>query len=162
MAAAEPPKPGSAGRRRLAVRPTNYLFSPYAGTRCGYGGERWSVVDILVVDDEPDLRFILRRIFEGAGHRVTEARNGAAALDAVAEAPPDLMVTDMMMPVMGGAELIRRLRAEPGTAEIPIMAVSGDPHLAGGADVIMPKPFQKRELLAAVEDLLNSTEAKSR
>ncbi|MGX6608451.1 response regulator [Micromonosporaceae bacterium Da 78-11] len=120
------------------------------------------MVNILVVDDEPDLRFILRRIFEGAGHQVTEARNGAAALDAVGSAPPDLVVTDMMMPVMGGAELIRRLRAEPATAQIPIMAVSGDPHLAGGADLIVPKPFQKRFLLAAVEGLLHLTEAKSR
>ena len=118
------------------------------------------MVNILVVDDEPDLRFILRRIFEGAGHQVTEARHGAAALDAIAAAPPDLVVTDMMMAVMGGAELIRRLRAEPGTATIPIMAVSGDPHLAGGADVIVSKPFQKRELLASVDGLLNPKEAK--
>ena len=87
------------------------------------------MVNILVVDDEPDVRFILRRILEGAGHRVTEVQHGAAALEAVAAAPPDLVVTDMMMPVMGGAELIRRLRAEPLTATIPILAVSGDPHL---------------------------------
>lgn len=111
--------------------------------------------NILVVDDEPDLRFILRRILEAAGHVVTEERNGADALDAVAVATPDLVVTDMMMPVMGGAELISRLRAEPGTAHIPIMAVSGDPQLAGGADVIVPKPFQKRDVLASVERLLS-------
>lgn len=120
------------------------------------------MVNILVVDDEPDLRFILRRIFEGAGHQVSEARHGAAALEAVAAAPPDLVVTDMMMPVMGGAELIRRLRADPGSAAIPIMAVSGDPHLAGGADVIVPKPFHKRDLLASLSDVLTLRKAKSR
>jgi CheY-like chemotaxis protein len=120
------------------------------------------VVNICVVDDEPDLRFILRRIFEAAGHVVTEARHGAEALDAVAAALPDLVVTDMMMPVMGGAELIRRLRAAPGTATVPIMAVSGDPHLAGGADVVVPKPFKKRELLASLEELLNRKEVTSR
>lgn len=119
------------------------------------------MVNILVVDDEPDLRFILRRIFEGAGHVVTEGRDGAAALEAIAAAPPDLVVTDMMMPVMGGAELIRQLRAAPATAAIPIMAVSGDPHLAGGADVIVPKPFRKKDLLAAFEELLNRKAAKS-
>ena len=113
------------------------------------------MVNILVVDDEPDVRFILRRILEGAGHRVTEVQHGAAALEAVAAAPPDLVVTDMMMPVMGGAELIKRLRAEPLTATIPIMAVSGDAHLAGGADVIVAKPFPKRELLASVDSLLH-------
>lgn len=120
------------------------------------------MVNILVVDDEPDLRFILRRIFEGAGHQVSEAWHGAAALDMVAEVLPDLVVTDMMMPVMGGAELIRRLRAEPGTATIPILAVSGDPHLAGGADVIVPKPFQRRDLLASLDSLLDAKKAKSR
>ena len=82
---------------------------------------------ILVVDDEPDQRFLLRRIFERAGHEVTDAGDGAAALRAVRESPPDLVVTDMMMPVMGGAELIRRLRSEPATAGIPILAASGDP-----------------------------------
>lgn len=119
------------------------------------------MVKILVVDDEPDLRFILRRIFEGAGHVVSEGRDGAAALDAIAVAPPDVVVTDMMMPVMGGAELIRRLRAAPATAGIPIMAVSGDPQLAGGADVIVGKPFRKQDLLAAFEELLSRKVAKS-
>jgi CheY-like chemotaxis protein len=120
------------------------------------------VVHILVVDDEPDLRFLLRRVFEGAGHQVSEARHGAAALEAVASARPDVVVTDMMMPVMGGPELIRRLRAEPGSAAIPIMAVSGDPHLAGGADVIVPKPFRRRDLLASLDDVLTAQKAKSR
>jgi CheY-like chemotaxis protein len=119
------------------------------------------VVSILVVDDEPDLRFVLRRIFEGAGYQVIEARHGGAALDAVAAAPPDLVVTDMMMPVMGGAELIRRLRSGSATASIPIMAVSGDPHLADGADVIVAKPFQKRDVLAGVDRLLHPEEART-
>ena len=118
------------------------------------------MVDILVVDDEPDLRFILRRIFEGAGHQVSEAWNGALALGMAAATPPDLVVTDMTMPVMGGAELIRRLRADPVTAAIPILAVSGDPHLAGGADVIVPKPFRRRDLLASLDGLLDSKKAK--
>src|SRR2546430_13256574 len=68
---------------------------------------------ILVVDDEPGQRFLLRRIFERAGHEVTDAGDGAAALRAVRQRAPDLVVTDMMMPVMGGAELIRCLRGEP-------------------------------------------------
>src|SRR6266705_684210 len=79
---------------------------------------------ILVVDDEPDQRFMLRRIFERAGHDVTEVGDGAAALAVVRESPPDLVVTDMMMPVMDGPELIRCLRGEPATAGIPILAAS--------------------------------------
>lgn len=109
---------------------------------------------ILVVDDEPDQRFLLRRIFERAGHEVSDAGDGAAALAAVRESPPDLIVTDMMMPVMGGAELIRRLRCEPATAGIPIVAASGDPHLAGDADAVLAKPYSWRRFLEVADALL--------
>jgi CheY-like chemotaxis protein len=107
-----------------------------------------------VVDDEPDLRFVLRRIFARAGHEVTEAGNGAAALASVRESRPDLVVTDMMMPVMGGVELIRRLRADPVTAAIPILSVSGDWQLAGDADAALAKPYRRAEILAVAEGLL--------
>jgi CheY-like chemotaxis protein len=112
------------------------------------------VARILVVDDEPAQRFLLRRIFERAGHEVTDAGDGAAALRAVRESPPDLVVTDMMMPVMGGDELIRRLRCEPATAGIPILAVSGDPHLAVDADAVIPKPYKWEDLTKIADGLL--------
>ena len=111
---------------------------------------------ILVVDDEPDLRFILRRIFEKAGHEVADAGHGAEALEFVRESPPELVVTDMMMPVMDGRELIRRLRADPATAHIPILAVTGNGELAGTADVLLPKTCQTDEILAAANALLAS------
>jgi CheY-like chemotaxis protein len=60
----------------------------------------------------------------------------------------------MMMPVMTGPELIRRVRAEPAMAGIPILAVSGDPHLAGDADAVMAKPYNREELVATVDGLL--------
>jgi CheY-like chemotaxis protein len=75
-----------------------------------------------------------RHAFERAGHEVSEAPDGSAALTAIAVSRPALVVTDMMMPVMGGVELIRRLRADPGTADIPIVCVSGNSDLAAGAD----------------------------
>jgi len=109
---------------------------------------------ILVVDDEPDQRFLLRRVFEKAGHVVVDAGDGAAALTAVAESPPDLVVTDIMMPVMDGVELIRRLRSDPVTAGIPILSVSGDSHLAGGADAVLPKPYDWKDMVAAAGVLL--------
>ena len=109
---------------------------------------------ILVVDDEPDQRFLLRRIFERAGHEVTEAADGAAALKAVRELSPDLVVTDMMMPVMGGVELIRCLRGDPATAHIPILAATGDPQLAGAADAVVPKPYRCDRLIAVASTLL--------
>ena len=111
---------------------------------------------ILVVDDEPAHRLLLRRIFEKAGHEVSDAGDGAAALRAVAESRPDLVVTDMMMPVMDGAELIRRLRRDPATADIPILAASGDTHLADGADAVVPKPYAWRHLADVADTLLRN------
>jgi CheY-like chemotaxis protein len=109
---------------------------------------------ILVVDDEPAQRSLLRRILEQAGHEVSDAGDGAAALQAVRESPPDLVVTDMMMPVMGGAELIRRLRCDPVTAGIPVLAASGDSHLAAGADAVVAKPYSWRHLVEVADALL--------
>jgi CheY-like chemotaxis protein len=112
------------------------------------------VARILVVDDEPDQRFMLRRIFERAGHEVTDACDGAAALQAVRCSRPDLVVTDVMMPVMGGLELIRRLRAEPATAHIPVLVVSGDIHLADAADAVVHKPYKRPHLVEVAAALL--------
>ena len=116
---------------------------------------------ILVVDDEPDQRFLLRRLFERAGHEVSDAADGAAALQAVRAQAPDLVVTDVMMPVMDGVELIRCLRGDPATAHIPILAASGDAHLAGGADTIVPKPYESSHLLAVAEVLLKEGRGRS-
>ena len=109
---------------------------------------------ILIVDDEPDLRYILRRILERAGHEVLEAGHGEAALESVRALPPALVITDMMMPVMSGAELIRRLRADPASLSIPILAATSDPRLAVGADTVLTKPYQPVQLLAAATMLL--------
>jgi CheY-like chemotaxis protein len=126
-----------------------------AGCVLRSGRGRYSFVSrILVVDDEPDLRFLLRRIFEKAGHEVTDAGHGAEALECVRGSPPELVVTDMMMPVMGGRELIRRLRADPATAQIPILAVTGNGELADAADALLPKTCRTDQILAAANTLL--------
>jgi CheY-like chemotaxis protein len=109
---------------------------------------------ILVVDDEPDERFLVGRTLKRQGHEVTVAENGAAGLKAVQEQVPDLVVTDIMMPVMDGAEFIQRLRGDPVTAGIPILAASGDTHLAGAADALLPKPYDDRRLIMLVNSLL--------
>jgi CheY-like chemotaxis protein len=109
---------------------------------------------ILVVDDEPDQRFLLRRIFERVGYEVIDAGDGAAALRIAHEAAPDLVVTDIMMPIMDGTELIRRLREDPATERIPILAASGDADLAGGADAAVRKPYMWQHLLAVADSLL--------
>ncbi len=109
---------------------------------------------ILIVDDEPDIRFMMRQIFEGAGHKVMEARHGATGLKSVKATPPDLVITDVMMPTMDGLEFIARLRSDPETAAIPILAVSGNAELAIAADAVLRKPFLAQELLMAAAHLI--------
>jgi CheY-like chemotaxis protein/two-component sensor histidine kinase len=92
---------------------------------------------ILIVDDEPDLRFLHKLIFRDARHEVTDASDGAAALERVKNERPDLVVTDIMMPVMDGNQLIRSLRSDPETASIPILAVSANPGVVEGADAVL-------------------------
>jgi CheY-like chemotaxis protein len=112
------------------------------------------VARILVVDDEPDERFLVGRILKKHGHDVAVAENGVAGLRAVQERAPDLVVTDVMMPVMDGVEFIRRLRGDPATAGIPILAASGDTHLAGAADAVLQKPYDGHGLVTLVNSLL--------
>ncbi len=115
---------------------------------------------ILIVDDDPSIRNLLRLIFERAGHEVLEAAHGKAALDLILTAElPDLVTTDLMMPVMGGSEFIRQLRGASRTGSIPIVVVSGNADAAMGAnaseraDAVMSKPFVPEELLRLVQSL---------
>lgn len=110
---------------------------------------------ILVVDDESSMRFLIRMIFEAEGFEVVEAHTGAAALERLKEDPsPDLVVTDLMMPVMGGRELVERLRADPETAELPILVVSANANaVVAGADAVMRKPFDPDALLDTARSL---------
>ncbi len=109
---------------------------------------------MLVVDDEPDLRFMVRLILETAGYDVMLAINGAEAWQRCQERAPDLVITDVMMPVMDGLQLIARLRSSPATASIPILVVSGHVHLATMADASLSKPFLRKDLLAATTGLI--------
>lgn len=115
---------------------------------------------ILIVDDDPSLRAMLRMIFELAGYEVAEAGHGLAALDLIGRPPlPDIVLTDLMMPVMNGNEFIRRLRSESRTASIPIVVVSGNAEAAEGlqaserADALMSKPFIPASLVRLVQSL---------
>ena len=86
------------------------------------------MANILIVDDESSMRFLLRTTFELDGHDVDEAANGRAAAELLeSNREYDLVSTDFMMPVMNGGELIDRIRKNPGTAGIPIILVSSSP-----------------------------------
>jgi two-component system, sensor histidine kinase len=114
------------------------------------------MANILIVDDEPDLRFLHKIIFREAGHEVVVASDGAAALERVKQELPDLVVTDIMMPVMDGNQLIRSLRSDPETASIPILAVSANPAMVEGADAILPKGSGTARILETASSLIHS------
>ena len=119
---------------------------------------------ILLVDDNADMRDYLKRLLNPY-YTVKTVANGVAALDAVRANPPDLVLSDVMMPSMNGFELLRSLRSEPQTKEIPIILLSaraGEKSriegLEAGADDYLIKPFSARELLARIEATLKLAE----
>ena len=115
------------------------------------------VTRILIVDDDPSIRFMLQLMLEHAGYEVLEAQHGLEALKRLDGDLPDLVVTDLMMPVMGGSELVHRIRSDARTASLPILVVSGNPdalEVASSADSVIAKPFQPADLLAMVLSLL--------
>ena len=113
------------------------------------------VCKILIVEDDPSLRSMLRVVFELAGYEVAEAAHGKAALDLLAGPElPDIVTTDLMMPVMTGNEFIRRLRSDSRTASIPIVVVSANAEAAeGGIDALVSKPFVPANLVKLVQSL---------
>jgi DNA-binding response OmpR family regulator len=117
---------------------------------------------ILVIDDDVNLRELIRRFLERAGYEVLIAENGRVALEKQRQTPADLIITDIFMPGKEGTEIIMELNTEfPGTK---IIVISGGGKIADidflklaedlGALKTFQKPFKQEELLAAVEELL--------
>ena len=117
---------------------------------------------LLIVDDEANLRSLLRAALSHHGFEITEAANGRAALDAVADNRPDLIVLDVMMPELDGFEVCRRLRAAGDNTPVLFLTakdgiedtVRGLP--LGGDDYLL-KPFSLDELVARAEEILRRT-----
>src|SRR5215475_8269231 len=116
---------------------------------------------ILVVEDQADNRRILRDLLVNAGYELIEAESGEEALTAVQAQRPDLILMDIQLPVMDGYETTRRIRADPESKAIPIIAVTsyaltGDEAkaLAAGCNAYITKPYSPRALLAKVREYL--------
>jgi len=119
---------------------------------------------VMVVDDEPDIVELIRYNLSNEGYEIITARNGQEALDKAASLP-DLIILDLMMPVMDGLEACKRLRADPRTARIPVLfltARSGEVDevigLEMGADDYVRKPITPRKLSARVKALFRRYE----
>jgi two-component system, OmpR family, alkaline phosphatase synthesis response regulator PhoP len=116
---------------------------------------------ILVVEDDPDIAQLVARYLDKAGFVSERAASGREALQAIAARPPDLMVLDLMLPQVDGLEICRIVRANPATAELPIIMLTAraeeSERIVGlelGADDYLAKPFSPNELVARVRALL--------
>lgn len=106
---------------------------------------------ILVVDDNEVVRKVVAHILEIAGHRVSEAPNGSEALEVLSQVSPDMVLTDLDMPVMDGATFLRKARQRfPG---IPCAGMSGD-STAAGFDGFIRKPFDIKDLIEMIRRIL--------
>jgi response regulator RpfG family c-di-GMP phosphodiesterase len=115
-------------------------------------------LSVLVVDDDPNLRALLRTSFELAHVRVQEAEGAIAASQVIELRHPDVLVLDVAMPVIGGLDFCRSLKADPATRGIPVLLLTGSEVSeetvgAVGADAFLSKPFSPLALLAIVERL---------
>ncbi|AFY53162.1 signal transduction histidine kinase [Rivularia sp. PCC 7116] len=116
---------------------------------------------VLVVDDNPDMRAYVSSILRANGYQVQTARNGSEGFNIAKEFLPNLIITDLMMPVVTGLEMIRIIRLEETLKGIPIILLTAkvdeDTRIEGterGADAYLAKPFNDRELLAEARNLL--------
>jgi two-component system, OmpR family, alkaline phosphatase synthesis response regulator PhoP len=121
---------------------------------------------ILLIDDDPDFVEAVKVIVENGGYDVKIAYDGKEGLEAVAAEKPDLIVLDVMMPVMNGHEACAKLKADPATAKIPIILLTAVADrvttstythrdmLESEAEDYMPKPVEPKELLNLIKNWL--------
>lgn len=117
---------------------------------------------VLLVDDYPDAREMYCEYLQYSGFEVIEAENGMEAIERAAENAPDIILMDLSLPVMDGWEATRRLKADPRTARIPVVALTGHA-LAGisegakeaGCDAFVTKPCLPEELVKEIRKVLD-------
>jgi DNA-binding response OmpR family regulator len=120
---------------------------------------------ILVVDDDDDIRLLVRELLVRAGYDVEEAEDGRAALRSLFATPPSLVILDVTMPDMDGYQTLERIR---DLSDVPVLMLTARSQelekvrgLAAGADDYVPKPFGRQELLARVQALLRRSGGKA-
>jgi two-component system KDP operon response regulator KdpE len=116
---------------------------------------------VLVTDDDEDLRLLCRLYLEQGGFRVMLATTGREALDRARGDRPDLILLDLMMPVMDGWECLAQLKADAALRDVPVFIITGKNQredqaraFASGAEAFIPKPFQGKDLVASIRSRL--------
>ena len=116
---------------------------------------------ILICDDEPALRELVRASLDD-GYRFAEASDGLVALELAREVEPDAVILDLMLPRLGGLEVLARLQADAQLSRVPVLVITAwnetrEDVLAAGAAEFVTKPFDPDTLRAAVKELLKET-----
>jgi two-component system, OmpR family, alkaline phosphatase synthesis response regulator PhoP len=116
---------------------------------------------VLIVDDEPNIVVSLEFLMKQKGYTVKAVDNGKDALDALREFAPDLVLLDVMMPLLSGYELAQKVRENPAWSHVRIVMLSAKGRdvevtkgMAMGADAYVTKPFSTKDLVAKVQELL--------
>lgn len=116
---------------------------------------------VLIAEDEPFIVESLTFLLTKAGYHVASCGEGNAALRAIVERKPDLLILDVMLPGINGFDLLRRLRDTPGLSRLPVMALTAKGQEADklrmlelGADDFVTKPFSNKELMMRIEQLI--------
>jgi CheY-like chemotaxis protein len=116
---------------------------------------------ILIADDHPENRLLLKSLLEGAGFSILEVENGKEALEAFEKKAPDFIWMDMRMPVMDGYEAVRQIRRRPGGDKLPVIAITASAFreqrpeiLAAGCDDMVFKPFREHEIFEVMARFL--------
>jgi two-component system cell cycle response regulator DivK len=123
---------------------------------------------VLLVEDDREGRLLFAEWLRDAGFRVDTAHNGLQALERAFETGPDAILTDLHIPGIDGYELTRRLKSDPRTTAIPVLAVTGyapftqDPSRAGraGCDAVLPKPCDALDLTTTLHALISQARAR--
>ncbi|MFQ6100209.1 MAG: response regulator [Anaerolineae bacterium] len=123
---------------------------------------------ILLIDDDPMVARLVQLTLEPEGYQLVVAPNGLQGLKMAQTDPPDLLLLDLMLPGQDGFEVLNRLRAEPRTADVPVIVVSSksqptDKHTATkiGANAYLTKPYRRAELLETIRSLLSERSEKA-
>jgi CheY-like chemotaxis protein len=122
----------------------------------------------LIVDDDPDIREMVRAMLEADGYQVEEASNGREALEQIRQTSPNLVVLDIMMPELNGYDVVVHMKQQVETQNIPVMFVTAKAELRDlysgykkyGVEYYITKPFTKAQLLSGVRMILEEGKGK--
>ncbi len=116
---------------------------------------------ILIIDDDAVIRLVVKRSLNKMGYDIEVAKDGEEGWEKISQEKPDLVITDLMMPKLGGLDLLKRIRLDPATKELPVLCITGDEEgntkqraISLGATGWIQKPFHPETWGATLKKLL--------